>query len=148
MLSAAITLLTGVVGFYWSIKARNPFTKFTSLCLSGISLASIAPPQMIQQNVPYLLAFFCLMAGFEPGSSQRIRAYHKLFFGAFGIVFALVALDRVVHWPFSLTLWPLGVLYLIVVAVLLRRDLKMLRTRLGVVSVWMGMAFTSLLTAI
>lgn len=146
MLSTAILLATGILGLYWAFKAQNLFTKFTSgtLCLSVLLL--IIPYGPVRAYSPYVLALTSLFAGFEPGSSMRIKTYHKVFFGAFGVIFAAMAVDRVITWPFfDLQFWPMALLYLAILAYFLNSDFKMIRTRLGTVFAWAGMALDYLI---
>ena len=148
MLPTTITIIAGVFGLYWSLKARNRFTKARSLLLAGTSLLPLVPQQTFQSYAPYAIAFACVMAGFEPANSIRIKLYHKLFFGIFGVLFAVVAMDSVVTWPFDLTLWPVIALFLLLVGGLVSQDLKMMRTRLAVPAVWAGMGVNCILSSL
>lgn len=147
MFPTAITLIAGALGLFWALKARNLFTKATSLLLTATSLLTVVPYQTLQSYVPFAIGFACIMAGFEPTNSIRIKRYHKVFFGVFGILFAIVAVDSVVTWPYALTLWPVVVTFLLLGGWLLRKDRIMLRTRLGVLSIWAGMSLNCLLSS-
>ena len=145
MLSTAILLFSGVMGLYRSTKAPNPFTKFSTVLLSGACLSLIVPHDLARAYAPYFMAFACFMAGFEPGNSRRLKTIHKTFFGVFGIIFAFVVVDRVLTWPIALVFWPLVLIYFGALIWLLTKDQKMLRTRMGIIIVWCGLALDHLI---
>ena len=145
MLSTTILLISGVLGIYWALKAQNPFTKFNSLIVSVACLSLIVPHATARAYAPYFTAFACFIAGFEPGNSRRLKNMHKVFFGASGVVFAFVVVDRVLIWPVDLQLWPLVIIYFMMAAWLLMKDQKKLRTRLGAIIAWCGLGLDHLL---
>lgn len=147
MLSTTLILISGALGIFWSLKARNSFTKLTGLLLSVSSLATLVSSFGIQNYASYALALFCLMAAYEPFDSARIKRYHKIYFGLSGVLFTVVAIDMHVSLPFTLILWPFVVLFFISTAWLTNQGLKMIRTRLAYISVWIAQGIICILEA-
>ena len=145
MFSTAILLISGVLGFFWAAKARNQFTKLCSFLLGFAVLVLIVPHSLATAYAPYFLAFACIMAGFEPGSSRRITTFLKFFFGASGTVFAAVALDRIITWPFDIQFWPLVLLYFLGFGYSIIKNPKQVKTRLGALFIWAGLGLEHLL---
>ena len=146
MLSTAILLISGILGIFWASKARNPFTKLCSLLVSFGLLVLVIPHELSRSYGPYFVAFASLMAGFEPGSSRRITNGQKFFFGISGVVFAAVAVDRIIIWPIALEFWPMVLIYFAVFAIMANKDQKRLRTRLGTLVAWLGLGVDHLLS--
>lgn len=146
MLSIIILLISGVLGVYRALKAQNPFTKFSALIVSVACLSLIIPHGIARAYAPYFMAFTCFIAGFEPGNSRRLQNFHKAFFGTSGVVFAFVAVDRVIIWPINLQFWPLVLAYFGVLIWMLIKEPKKLRTRLGTVIAWSGLGLDHLLS--
>lgn len=148
MLSTTLILISGVLGIFWSVKARNSFTKLSGLMLSVSSLAVLVNYLGIQNYAPYAIALFCLMAAYEPFDSARIKKHHKIYFGLSGVLFAVVVIDMHVTLPFSLTLWPLVTLFFISTAWIIKDELKMVRTRLAYVCVWVAQGLICIINAL
>ncbi|GAB5528009.1 MAG: hypothetical protein Roseis2KO_58810 [Roseivirga sp.] len=148
MLSTSLILISGVLGIFWSLKARNSFTKLSGLLLSVSSLATLVGSFGIQNYASYALALFSLMAAYEPFDSARIKRYHKIYFGLSGVLFAVVAIDMHVSLPFTLILWPFIVLFFVSTALLMNQGLKMIRTRLAYISIWVGQGIICILDAL
>jgi len=149
MLSTIILLTSGVLGIFWTSKVRNQFTKFCAFLISIAVLTLIIPHHLTRSYGPYFLAFACFMAGFEPGSSRRIKTFHKIYFGISGVLFAAVAVDRVIIWPLmDIQFWPLLLLFLIVTGLFMVKDPKMVKTRLTYLYVWIGMGLDHLIRLI
>lgn len=148
MLSTTLILISGAMGIFWSLKARNSFTKLTGLLLSVSSLATLVGYFGIQNYAFYALALFCLMAAYEPFDSARIKQYHKIYFGLSGVLFAVVAIDMHVSLPFTLTLWPFVALFFVSTIWLINQGLKMIRTRLAYISIWIAQGIICILDAI
>ena len=145
MLSTTILLISGVLGVYRALKAQNPFTKFSALIVSVACLSLIIPHGLAGAYAPYFMAFTCFIAGFEPGNSRRLQNFHKAFFGISGVVFAFVAIDRVLVWPVNLQFWPLVLIFFGVLGWIVSKDPKKIRTRLGAIAVWCGLGLDHLL---
>ncbi len=148
MLSTILILISGVLGIYWSVKARNSFTRLTGFLLSVSSLATLVNAFGLNNYAGYAVALFSLMAAYEPTDSTRIKKHHKIYFGLSGILFAIVTIDMSVSLPFTLILWPFVLLFFIASAWLLDQGLKMMRTRLAYVSIWMAQGLICIIDAL
>lgn len=148
MLSTTLILISGVLGIFWSIKARNSFTKLTGLLLSVSSLSTLVGYMGVNDLAPYALALFSLMAAYEPSDSARIKKHHKIYFGLSGVLFAVVTIDMHISLPFVLIIWPFVVLYFIATVWLLNKELKVVRTRLAYISVWVAQGLVCIINAL
>lgn len=148
MLSTILILISGALGIFWSVKARNSFTKLTGLLLSASSLATLVDSFGLKNYAVYAVALFSLMAAYEPTDSARIKRHHKIYFGLSGILFAVVAIDMHMSLPFTLILWPFVLMFFIASAWLLDQGLKMMRTRLAYVSVWIAQGLICIMNAL
>ncbi|MCE7995069.1 MAG: hypothetical protein HEP71_24030 [Roseivirga sp.] len=148
MLSTTLILISGVLGIFWSVKARNSFTKLSGLLLSVSSLAGLVNYLGIQNYAPYAIALFSLMAAYEPFDSARIKKHHKIYFGMSGVLFAVVVIDMHVTLPFNLILWPLVTLFFISTLWVVKDGLKMIRTRLAYISIWVAQGLVCIINAL
>jgi len=148
LLSTFTLLISGLLGIYWALKAQNPFTKACSLLVSFSCLSLAIPQATLQAYTPFFVAFACIISGFEPGNSRRLQQWLKVFFAAFGIIFAAIAVDRVIIWPFDFQFWPLVLVYFGILLWTIRKDKKKVRTRLGTLFAWTGLGIDCLLRLI
>lgn len=148
MLSTIIVLISGVLGIFWSFKARNSFTKLTGSLLAIASMASVVNYASIHNYAFYAVSLFCLMAAYEPFDSTRIKKRHRVYFALSGVLFAVVTIDTNVVLPFLLILWPFVVAFFIVTIWMIVDEPKMIRTRLGYICVWLGLGLLCIVNAI
>lgn len=147
MLSTLLTLISGVLGLFWSVKARNSFTKLTGIFLSLSSISTAVGYAGVERYATYGLAIFCLMAAYEPSESKRIKSSQKTYFGFSGILFSVISIDEHLYLPFDLTLWPLVIVFFVATVWVFTLGFKMIRTRLAYICVWVAHGLIGLIDA-
>lgn len=139
MVSSAIIALFGVLGLLRIGKVRNAFTQVVNIGLAISALALLVAYFGISQYATYAVAFFSLLASFEATNSFSLERQQIVFFVVSGIVFFFLSATSAITLPFNITVWPVLILYLCGFYYLAIKHYKRIRSRLGILIIWLGL---------
>ncbi|MHA7101505.1 hypothetical protein [Roseivirga pacifica] len=148
MLTSTITIVCAIAALLLVTNANKRVTKLTTIALALASVLYLDPVIGIGPFGHYVFAFVSIIAAVEPSHSLNLKAYHKSFFVITGLVVVLFSLLTALRLPFYIPKLPFGVLYLAFFGYYFANDKRRLKSRLGILIVWAGLALRWVITFI
>lgn len=141
MISSTITILSAGAALFLTGYSRKPITRYITVFLAISSVIYLEPFVGIAPYGYLIYAFASILASVEPGNSLNLKVRHKTFFVAMGIVIVLLATAQFLEFQQYIPVYVLGLLYCSVLAYFLINDKKKkLRSRYGILLVWLATA--------
>ena len=141
MMTLIVSLGTILFGFIWAARTKKPLTQRITVLLSAAALLQYDTLIGLAPFSFYVITFASVLAGVEPGNSLNLKPYQKTFFLLTSFVFVLFTLEMVLSLPFTINRSYFGMAYIIVAFIVWFLGGKKVKTRLGYMVVWFGIAF-------
>ena len=138
MLSTIIIVVSSLLGFNFMRKAKKPMTKYITLILGLASLLTLPYFHFLQPFSAYFYVLVSFVAAIEPQSSLHLKQSHKTFFAIVGFVLVLVLVTDLLQMGAAIPKYPLGLLYVGSFAALWFFSFRKIKTRLGILMIWLG----------
>jgi len=142
---AFIILSSVLFGFIWAGRIRKRQTKLITVFLALASLSQLDPFIGVAQFSVYLITVASMLAAAEPSNSINLRSHQKAFFIVSAIPFVLLTLLDLSQISLQVDKRYLASVYLLMAFAQLLYKRKKLRSRLGVIVIWAGIALSWLL---
>ncbi|KOF02102.1 hypothetical protein AWW67_10390 [Roseivirga seohaensis] len=148
MISSLIIALAGVFGLFKLKKAKSQFTKLVIVLLGFSAIASVVNYYEISTYAPVAIGFFSLLASFESTSSFSMKKPQILFFVLSGLGFFIFSLASVLPLDVYIIDWPFLILFFIGLGYHWFNHGKKIKSRMGILIVWSGLAISWLFTLV
>lgn len=148
MIPSFIVALAGVFGLFKVKKSKSQFTKLVTVLLSLGAIASIVNYYEISTYSPVALGFFSLLASFESTSSFSMQRSQIVFFVLCGFGFFVFSIISVLPIEIKVFDWPFLLLFFIGLGYYWYYSKRKLRSRVGILIVWSGLAIARLFSLI
>ncbi len=140
MIASTITITCAIIGLILARNARKPLTKSVTIFLAIASLIYLDPIIGVGKFGIYVFAFASVMASVEPSNSLNLKPYHKTFFIVTAIVIVLMTTAEVLKIDSLIPKYIFGMLYCITFGTLYFKNPKKLKSRVGILIVWLAEA--------
>ncbi|WP_323756624.1 hypothetical protein [Roseivirga sp.] len=148
MISSLIVALAGVFGLFNVKKSRSQFTKVVIVLLGFSAIASVVNYYEISSYAPIAVGFFSLLASFESTSSFSMKRSQVAFFVLSGFGFFVFSMASVLPMDFQVLDWPFLILFFVGFGYHWHKHGEKIKSRMGVLVVWSGLAISWLFTLI
>lgn len=141
MIPSTITLICAVSALFLTRFSYKPQTRYITVFLA---ISSILYLEKFFGIAPYgylVFAFASILASVEPNNSLNLKGQHKTFFVAMGVAIVFLAAARFLQFEEYIPKYILGLLYCLFLGIFVLRDKKKrLKSRYGVLIVWLATA--------
>lgn len=141
MISSTITLICALSALVLTRFSYKSLTRYITVFLA---ISSVLYLERFFGIAPYgylVYAFASILASVEPNNSLNLKVYHKSFFVAMGVAIVLMAFARFLAFEQYIPKYILGFLYCLFLGVFILRDKKKkLKSRYGILVVWLATA--------
>tara|TARA_R110000796_G_scaffold77585_1_gene173408 strand:+ start:138774 stop:139232 length:459 start_codon:yes stop_codon:yes gene_type:complete len=142
MIPSLIVVLAGFLGLLNVKKSRSQFTKLVIVLLGFSAIATAVNYYEISTYAPVAIGFFSLLASFESTSSFSMKRPQIIFFVLSGFGFFVFSLASVLPLDVYIIDWPFLILFFIGFGYHWHNHRKKLKSRIGVLIIWLGLALS------
>lgn len=146
MLTSTLTLIGAIVALMLSSSTRKPLTKTVTIVLALSSIIYLDPLIGVGQFGYIAFALASILAAVEPSNSLNLKTKHKSFFVAMGVVMVLIAVSEFLGFDHLVPKYAFGLLYAGVLAFFWFTDKRRLKSRSGILLVWLIQAIKWIFT--
>lgn len=141
MMTLIVSIGTILFGFIWAASTKKPQTQRITVLLAGSALLQYDTFIGLAPYSFYIITFASVLAGVEPSNSLNLKPYQKSFFLFTSFIFVLFTLEMALTLPFVIDRFYFGIAYMISAILVWFLGSKKLKSRLGYMVIWFGIAF-------